>query len=572
MSNNSRAVPVDDKKQAEVHYQHANELYAQAKFPEAVKSYQQAAALMPQSAMIVCNLGAALWAQGRRTDAIQTWQHALKLDPDSLETYNNLGNALCENGQFADAMDCYQRVLTMQPELHAVHNNIAGLLTYQGRLAEARQHYQTAMAMVPDHAPYRSNYLFSLNYGDDLDDAALRAEHAEYDQRFGSPPQAFTRWDNPPDPDRPLRVGYVSGEFFESSVGFLIEPILEHHQRDQFFTVCYATGRRADATTARMRALAGAWCDVRGLDAMGMAEQVRADGIDILVDLIGHTTANRLPTFALKPAPVQVSYAGYVNTTGLRAMDYYVGDNITLTPANAALFQEILVQLPWGLYCYRPPAFTPEVAPLPCRDHGRIRFASFNTVAKLNPFTLQLWSDVLHAVPGSSLILKDKAFSDHATVRRLQEDFARQGIPAERLELRQYTPLADHLAHYADVDIALDPHPFNGGINSLQALWQGVPLITLLGTRHASRVGASLMGRVGLGELVAHHRDDYVAKAAACAADRPRLEAIRSTLRTRMQGTALINAPMFMTHWESALRLFWRRFCETVQTQTGGVG
>ena len=549
--------------QADRLYRQGNLLYSQAKFAEAVVCYQQAIRLLPKAPMIQCNLGAALWAQGKRTEAIQVWTKVLVLNPDSMEAYNNLGNAYTEEGKFTEAKECYGRALALQPTLHALHNNIAGLLTYQGLLKESQTHYQQALSLAPENSSYFSNYLFSLNYGDDLTDEAIHAAHDEYDQRFGHPPGAFTTWQNPPQPERPLKVAYVSGEFFESSVGFLIEPILLQHTRSHFIPVCYSTGRRSDLTTQRIKSLAADWLDVRSLDASGFAEQIRADGIDILVDLIGHTTANRLPTFALKPAPVQVSYAGYVNTTGLRAVDYYIGDAITLNTENARLFNEIPVQLPCSLYNYLPPAFTPEVAPSPYLKNGFITFASFNTVAKVNPFTIHLWAEVLKALPDSRLLLKDKATSDLATVERLRLLFAQQGIAPERIDLRRYTPLPEHLSDYGQVDIVLDPHPFNGGINSLQALWQGVPLVTLLGTRHASRVGASLLSAVGLHYLIAKTPDEYIAKAIALAKDKERLLQIRQTLREQMRKSSIIDSTLFIKHWESALRLFWRRYCES---------
>ncbi|MBF0159438.1 MAG: tetratricopeptide repeat protein [Magnetococcales bacterium] len=563
------AVRRDSSPKTDVPSQQANQLFLQgnghydrAAFAEAIACYQQAVQLAPRSDVIYCNLGSAYWAIGQRAAAMQAWQQAVTLNPKALEAHNNLGNGYTEEGLFTEARDSYQRALNLNPNLHAIHNNLAGLLTLQGQLSEAYQYYRRAMELDGNSTLYHSNYLLDLNYCDSTSDQELLAAHQRYGQRFTSVQSGPIEWPRGEDPERPLRVGYVSGDFYESSIGFLIEPILVHHQRDQFTPVCYSTGRRSDQVTVRLRDLAAQWRDVRGLDFEALAQQIRADRIDILVDMIGHTTANRLPTFARKPAPVQISYAGYINTTGLQAMDYYVGDEVTLPPGSERWFAERLLRLPPGLYCYQVPDYTPEVAPLPALTSGRITFASFNKVAKLTPFILNIWCQLLLAVAGSRLIIKDKSVSDAATCQRLMDFFASRGVVADRLELRRHTALKDHLADYGQVDIALDPHPFNGGITTLQALWQGVPVISLLGSRHASRVGASLAVAVGLDDLtVARSSADYVAKGVTLASDLPRLMTIRAGLRDRMRRTAMIDGARFTGHWERLLRTTWHHHC-----------
>ncbi|MBF0125133.1 MAG: tetratricopeptide repeat protein, partial [Magnetococcales bacterium] len=434
--------------QANQLFQQGNDCYGRAAFADAIAYYQQALRLVPRADTIYCNLGSAYWASGTHQLAMQAWQQAATLNPNSLEAYNNLGNGYREEGNFTEANKNYRRALALNPGLHAIHNNLASLLALQGQVEASCQHYRWAMEQDRDNAVYHSNYLFDLNYADTIGQDELLQAHLQYGQRFTATPR-YTTWLGDRQPGRPLRVGYLSGDFCESPIGFLIEPILLHQDRDRFTSVCYTTGKRNDTATQRIQALAAQWRDVRGVATAALAELIHNDAIDILVDLAGHTAANRLPALAHKPAPVQISYAGYINTTGLAAMDYYVGDVVTLPTGSEKWFSESLLRLPCALYCYRPPHYTPEVAPAPCLDNGYITFGSFNKMAKLTPTTLDLWTRVLLALPHARLVIKDKSISDPEFCRQLRQRLQQQGIEEDRLLLWPHnTSLREHLLDY----------------------------------------------------------------------------------------------------------------------------
>ncbi|MBF0159437.1 MAG: tetratricopeptide repeat protein [Magnetococcales bacterium] len=544
-------------------FQRGNDCYNRVAFADAIACYQQALQLAPRADAIYCNLGSAYWASGAHQPAMQAWQQAATINPNSLEAHNNLGNGYRAEGNFTAASNSYRRALALSPGSHAIHNNLASLLALQGQPAEACHHYRYAMEQDRDNVIYHSNYLFDLNYADTISHDELFQAHVQYGQRFDPIPR-YTSWIGDRQPDRPLRIGYLSGDFCESPVGFLIEPVLMHHDRSQFIPIGYTTGKHHDSTTQRIQASVAQWRDVRGITAEALAQRIREDAIDILVDLAGHTAANRLPAFARKPAPVQLSYAGYINTTGLKAIDYYVGDAVTLPAGSESWFSESLLRLSCALYCYRPPDYTPAVASAPCLHHGFVTFGSFNKMAKLTPFTIDLWIRILLALPEARLAIKDKSISDPEFCRELRNRFQQQGIDGERLLLWPHnSSLQEHLLDFNRIDIQLDPHPFNGGMTTLQSLWQGVPVVTLLGTRHASRVGASLLTTAGLADLtVADGADDYVAKAVSLASDRSKLAQLRAGLREQIRTTSLVDGALFTRCWQEMLITAWHRYCK----------
>ena len=370
-------------------------------------------------------------------------------------------------------------------------------------------------------------------------------------------------YENTRDSERRLRVGYVSADFFTHPAAYFFEPLLAAHDRTNLEIFCYSAGARSDETTNRLREIAGAWRSIVGMNDETVARIIEADAIDILVDLSGHTAGNRLLVFARKPAPVQATYLGSLTTTGLTAIDYKLTDRFLTPDGTAERFSEELVRLPHCFVCYQPPHGAPPVAALPSSKGGRVTFGSFNNLTKVMPEVVALWSRILRALPETKIILKDRTLADPAQCARYLGLFAENGVEAGRVELLPRTTMADYLAVYDRVDIAFDPFPYNGCTTTCDALWMGVPVITLAGAMSYSRFGVSLLSNLGLDELIAATPDKYVEKAVALANDRKRLMVLRSELRSRMAASPLCDAKAFAKGIEEAYRRMWRRWCKS---------
>jgi len=519
------------------------------------------------SAAAHCNLGTALAGLGQYDDAVASFHRALAIAPEHVDAEANLGATLRDQGRLGAAAAAFERAIARDPRHADALANLAGARAEQGRAAEAIALYRRALAADPRRADAHSGLLLALHYDDCIDADALHAEHRRWAACHVASVAAFTDHpDNRPQPERRLRLGYVSPNLRAHSVAYFIEPVLAAHDRRGFEVFAYADVARPDAITQRLRGLVDVWRDLGGHDDDAVAAQVRADRIDILVDLAGHTGGHRLGVFARRPAPLAISYLGYPDTTGLGAIDYRLSDARADPPGIAdRRCRETLIRLDGGFLCYRPPEDAPGVAPLPALARGTVTFGSFNNLAKLSPTTLKLWSAVLDAVPGSRLMLKARALGDAETRDRVAKLFAERGIAADRLDLYgQATSVAAHLALYREIDIGLDPAPYNGATTTCEALWMGVPVITLAGDRHAGRVGASLLGGLGLDDMIAPSPDAYVATAAKYAADRDRLAGLRATLRTRVLRGPLTDAKGFTQGLEATYRTLWRRWCESV--------
>ena len=410
--------------------------------------------------------------------------------------------------------------------------------------------------------------LCQLNYDPGLTSTQLFREHAAWAERFARPlSPAEAAHANSPEPARPLRVGYVSGDLRRHPVAFFVEPLLRCHDRSVIRPFCYSNCGERDDLNAHLRALVPDWRDIAELDDDAVAELIRADAIDILVDLSGHTARNRLLVFARKPAPVQVTAIGYVNTTGLAAMDYRLTD-AWCDPAGAeddeASYSETLWRLPGGFNCYAPPKGLPEPGPAPLTTRGHVTFGSFNNLDKVSPEVLDLWAGIVGAIPGARLVLKTKTLSEPAVGQAIRTRFAAAGVDPARIELIEWTAtLREHFQHYRRIDIALDPFPYNGTTTTCEALMMGVPVIALAGDRHAARVSASLLARLGLEVLVAPDRAGYLARAQALALKPEAVARLRASLRRRVAGSPLADAAGYARRLEAAYREMWRRWCTT---------
>jgi predicted O-linked N-acetylglucosamine transferase (SPINDLY family) len=547
---------------APAHFNLGVALRASGRWEEAAATFAEAVRLDPTHQDARRAHGQALMAVGRYQAAVASYREQLRTAPEDPEAHANLGLALHRLGRLAEAVAAYRRSLELYPGERNTQDNLAAALTQQGMAVDAVAVYREALSRRPDDARAHSNLLLSLQYLDEIDPAELFAEHRRWGERHGRPNGSAAPFINPVDPERRLRVGYVSADLREHSVAYFLEPLLEHGDHERFDHVCYSAVPRPDAVTARLQAHADLWRDIVGRDDADLARQIREDRIDVLVDLAGHTAGNRLPLFARRTAPVQATYLGYPGTTGVPAIDYRLCDATTDPPGDEAYHTEELVRLPGCFLCYRPPADAPRVEPAPSATAGRVTFGSFNNLAKVNTGVVDAWAEVLRVLPDARLLLKSAFFSDAATADRYRALFAERGVAGERIETVGRAPTTvEHLAVYRRLDVALDTFPYNGTTTTCEALWMGVPVVTLAGHRHASRVGASLLGAVGLAELVAGDRREYVARAVAMARDRARLASLRRELRGSVAASPLCEPSAFARRVEDRYRWMWRRWC-----------
>ncbi len=537
-------------------------LMAQGKMDQAVAHYERALALNPDDAPTHYNLGLARAAQGKVDQEIAHYQRAVALQPNFAAAHNNLGFTLTAYGKMDQAVAHYERALALKPDYALAHNNLGLTLTAQGKIDQALTHYERALALKPDYAEAHSNLLLTLNYASDKDPVAMYTAHLGFAKRWEA---SLATSVSAPAKDRSLerrlRIGYVSSDFRQHSIVRFIEPVLAHHDRDRFEVFCYFNNYfQEDEVTVRLKSHADHWRSINGLSDELTAQQIRADQIDILIDLNGHTAKNRLLVFTLRPAPVQVTWLGYPNTTGLSAMNYRITDQFA-DPVGMTehLHSEKLIRLPDCFSCYQPYMDAPEVSGLPARAKGYVTFGSFNSLAKITPAVMAVWAQILQAVPGSRLTLKYSGLGEKGTQQTVREVFGTWGIAPERLELlgRDRSTKA-HLERYGSVDIGLDPFPYNGATTTCEALWMGVPVVTLAGKTHAGRVGASQISNLGLTEFMCHTPEEYVTTAARLANDLERLSTLREELRSRMAASPLTDTQRFTKNLEQAYLVMWK--------------
>ncbi len=526
--------------------------------PAAVTAYQRSIALDMDNADAHRNLGLVLRATGRLAEAVAAMRRAVMLAPKNPVMLNSLGVSLRSVGEIAESIDCYRRALAIREEYWDAHSNLGNVLKEQCCTDEAIAHYRRAIELAPENPTPWSNMLCALHYRDGITAGELAASHAEFDRAVGEPLRASWRpHDNDPDPDRPLRIGFLSPDLHRHPVGYFLVGVIERLDPAEADTFCYSTSPSPDDLTARLRAKS-TWRDVRPLTDEEIAERIRADGIDILFDLAGHTGNNRILVMARKPAPIQITWAGYVGTTGLAAIDYLLADRHEVPPALEQHYRERVLRMPDAYVCYEPPAGGPAVGPPPALARGHVTFGSFSNPGKLGPQVAGPWARILDRVPGSRLLLKYKGLDDPAHAGRLAAAFADQGIDPRRLDIEGDCPQAELLGHYGRVDIALDPFPYGGGVTTLEAVWMGVPVVTLPGETFASRHALTHLSTIGLTDTIARDLDDYVDIAVRLAADLTSLAELRAGLRDRMAASPICEAERFTTEFMRLMRSVWR--------------
>ena len=549
---------------AGAHNNRGSVLIMLGRFDEARKAFQRAITIKPDYADAHNNLGNILENQGRFDEALAEYEQAIAIHPGHADAHNNRGIVLQAQGEHGKALEAYRQALTIEPDFADALNNRGNALQAQGKLDDARAAYLQVLSLRPDDARVHSNLLFCHNYDPGMDAQSLYAAHQEWNTRFAAGLGGSASHLNNPDPDRRLRIGYISPDFYNHPVATFIEPVLARHDRNTYEVVCYSNVNIADAVTRRLQGLADTWHDISGMTDEQVAALIRQDGIDILVDLAGHTGGNRLLVFAQKPAPVQVTYLGYPSTSGLTAMDYRLTDAWMDPPGMTEAFHsETLVRLPAGAVCYKPPDPGPEVKPVPAPAPGHVTFVSFNNAVKVRPEVIALWSSVLQAVPDARLLMKAKQLRDSETLAMIRGMFEENGITPDRLELIYWVPGGDdHLSIYNRTHIALDPFPYNGCTTTCEALWMGVPVITMQGEESRSRMSLSILKQAGLDECIAASPGDYVAIARDLATDIARLNTLRQELRHKIRQSTLVDAAAFTRSVESAYRDIWMRWCK----------
>jgi predicted O-linked N-acetylglucosamine transferase (SPINDLY family) len=452
--------------------------------------------------------------------------------------------------------------LELKPDFADARSNLGNMLKDQRRLDEAVECFRRAAELAPDRADVCSNVLLTLQYRPGTTLADLAAAHAEYDRLHAAPLRTARPYENDRDPQRRLRLGFVSADFGRHPVGYFLVRVLENLGPTQCETVCYSDRTVADDLSERLRTAAAVWRDASGASDERLAAEIRADRIDILFDLAGHTAKNRLPVFARKPAPLAITWAGYVGTTGLTAIDYILADRYQIPPGAEVHYREQVLRMPDGYVCYDPSGDAPPVGPLPALAAGQVSFGCFNNLAKIGPQVVVVWADVLRRVPRSRLVLKYKGIDDPAVAQGLAAEFAGRGIDPQRVVCLGRSPHAELLAAYNQVDLALDPFPYSGGLTTCEALWMGVPIVTCPGETFAGRHSLSHLANVGLTETVARDFDEYVEIAASLAGDLPRLAALRARLRERMAASPLCDGRRFAANLMTLLRDVWRQWTD----------
>jgi predicted O-linked N-acetylglucosamine transferase (SPINDLY family) len=535
---------------------------------EAAAHLLQALRLQPGYAEAHNNLGVLLNGRRRFAQAADHFRQAARLQPDLLDATINLAGALDRQGQPDEAEATLREALGRSPGHAGLHARLGEVLSHQGRRDESGAAFREALRLQPDLASTHSSLLIDLNFDPQLDPAALLAEHRRWEALHAQVPRLGPAPDHDRTPDRRLRVGYVSPDLIQHVLVHFLEPILAHHDPRRVEAVCYADVLVPDRMTDRLRSLAHRWRPTGACSDDHLARQVREDGIDILVDLAGHT-GDRLGVFARQPAPVQVTYLGYPNTTGLGSIHYRLTDAVADPPGEPPCHTEELVRLPGGFCCYAPPEAAPAVTAPPSQSQGFVTFGSLHKLAKLNGDVLDLWCAVLRALPSARLLVFREALRGSAR-DYFRHQFARRGVAGERLVLRhEVAENETFLSVYRDVDVLFDTFPWSGHATACEALWMGVPVVSLLGNRHAGRMVASVLTRLGLTELIARTAEDFVARAVELANDPNRLACLRGGLRERMRASPLCDGRQFTRQLEAAYRDIWLRWVRGESPGTG---
>lgn len=535
--------------------------YARGELETAETHLRHALQRKPDFVEALITLAAVLDARRDPNDAAALLQQALALAPGDGGAWFNYGELLWRLARYDEAEDALRRALEIEPRFIPAWHLLGNLLRGTSRIAEALQTFAAARRLEPARFDLESMELLSLTLSDTLPAAALFERHRAFGARLeAAVPARRAPHAQSANPDRRLRVGYVSCDFNRHPVAWFLKPLLERHDRAGYEAICYFTGDKRDEVTEEVRAAADGWREATALTDAQLAQLVEEDGIDVLVDLTGHAGALRLGAFARQPAPVQASWLGYLGSTGLTRIQYRLTDARADPPGEAdRLHTETLVRLPHSLWCYRPVHDAPHAAAPPHMAQGHATFGSFNHAPKLSAAARRLWAEILRGAPGARLLIV--GFPEGRARRALLDEFGAAGVEASRLTVLPRVSFGEYLLQFDAVDLALDSLPYGGGTTTFDTLWMGVPVLTLAGERSAGRSSASILGALGLDDWVATTPEDYVRLALAHAADGSGLAHLRATLRARLRRSPLMDEAGFARDMESAYRVMWRTWC-----------
>ena len=544
---------------AEAHSNLGNALTELGQLAEALASCRRALEIKPGFAEAYINLGNALSDLGIFGDAVACYHRALELKPDFTHVYINLGNTLKYLGQFNKAAASFRSVLEIEPNFAEVHSNLGIVLKDLGRIEDALASYRRALELKPDFFDAYSNLLFTLSYSAGHTPADCLVAARQYGQMVNKKVVSrFSVWRCADRPER-LRVGIVSGDLYIHPVGYFLESLLAQLDPSRVELIAYPTNRKADSLTARIKPHFAAWKPLTNLSDEAAAQLIHADGVHVLVDLAGHTGHNRLPVFAWKPAPVQASWLGYAATTGVDEMDYLLADEMGVRESQQKYFTETIWYLPDTRLCFTPPDVDLPVAMLPAFKNGYVTFGCFQRLDKVGDEVLAAWAAILTALPGSRLRWQCKQLGDPAMAKQIMQRLQQHGITPDRVTLHGAVSREAYLSAHTEVDMLLDTFPYPGGTTTCEALWMGVPTLTLAGDTLLARQGASLLSAAGLNNWIAISEADYVNKAMVLAGDLPMLATLRADLREQVRLSPVFDAPRFARNMEAALWGMWQK-------------
>jgi protein O-GlcNAc transferase len=545
---------------AEVHSNLGLALTEANEFEAAIASHRRAVSLKPERAESRSNLGAALAKSGQIAEAIAVFRQAIVLKPDLAEAHTNLASALFESGHPDAAIAAGRQAVRFKPNYAMAHDSLGNALKETGQLDEAIACFRMAVRLNLGDRRAHSNLIFTLHFHPDHEGRMIQDEARRWNLQHAQPlARLIGPHTNNRNPDRRLRIGYLSPEFRDHCQSMFTIPLLSNHNREAFEIFCYSQVVRSDDVTERIRGYTDGWRSIVGMTDAEAAKKIREDRIDILIDLTMHMGSNRLAIFAHKPAPVQVAWLAYPGSTGLSAMDYRITDPFLDPPgSNDHFHSEKSIRLPSSFWCYDPLSTEPAVNPLPAETNGHVTFGCLNNFCKVNEPVLRLWGQVLNTVDRSRMMILCPNGSHRQPMLEL---FRREGITLDRIELIARRPRPQYLALYHRIDVGLDTFPYNGHTTSLDAFWMGVPVVTLVGKTVVGRAGLSQLTNLGLRELIARTPQEYVGIAAGLASDLPRLSELRRTLRQRMQASPLMDAARFARDMEAEFRRIWQGWC-----------
>lgn len=536
-----------------------NILKDQNRLTEAGTYYSQALELRPDSPEAFCNLGNTRRLQKRLPEAIRCFFQALKLDPDLTKAHNNLGICFQEQGLFSHAEAAYHKAIQLSPHYAEAYSNLGNLAGLQSRMDEVEKYLSRALELQPDNALIHSNLLFSMNYHPDKSSREIFQRYKDYNTRFGLPLQKeWQAHDNNRNINRRLKIGYVCPRFCHHPVQYFLEPLLANHDKQRVEVYAYSDTYKEDATTNRYKTYPDHWVETSTLNDYDLAQRIRMDGIDILIDIAGHTGNNRLLMFARKPAPVSLHWLDFGYTTGLTAIDYYLTDKATVPDGSEELFSEIPWRIETPCMSYRPPIGTGEVNTLPATTKGYVTFGTLTRAVRINHRSIRVWSEILKKTTNSKLIINSSSFQDPVMRDQFADKFVAHGIDRERLEIGSQSPPWDILR---STDIGFDCFPHNSGTTLVEDLYMGVPFITLADRPSIGRLGCSILEGIGHPEWIANSEEEYIERAVALASDLPKLAAIRAGLRQEMEKSPLMDEPGFARKVEKAYREMFAQWC-----------